>query len=288
MSATVLPHASAAGQHQSAMDGVARKSLVDAETAFARMALEQGIRAAFIANFAADGIVFEPAPAILRETWPARPAPTDPRAVRLEWEPAQAAVARSGDFGYSTGPYTLTDAAHPGLLRHGVFFSVWRRDAGGPWRVALDIGIATPVAPDFAGLGAAPRPGFRGRADAAAERTRLLAQESHTFVTDPSGPPAVRYGSLLAPGVRMHRQGRLPVAPRASVTRDVAARLLRITWRPADARVSSSGDMAVSWGRYRETDRASAVHEGHYAHLWLRDAAGRWRLAYDITHPDPG
>jgi hypothetical protein len=25
------------------------------------------------------------------------------------------------------------------------------------------------------------------------------------------------------------------------------------------------------------------VREGYYAHLWLRDAAGRWRLAYDIA-----
>ena len=35
----------------------ALRSLVDAELAFARMGLEQGIRAAFIANFAKDGIV---------------------------------------------------------------------------------------------------------------------------------------------------------------------------------------------------------------------------------------
>ncbi|MGE5087504.1 MAG: DUF4440 domain-containing protein [Candidatus Levyibacteriota bacterium] len=288
MSAAVLPDAAAAGPHASAMDDIAVKSLVDAETSFARMALEQGIRAAFIANFADDGIAFEPAPAILRQTWPARPAPADPKALQLEWKPVQAAVARSGDFGYSTGPYTLSDAAHPGPLRHGVFFSVWRRDSGGPWRVALDIGIATPVAPDLAGLGPAPRPAFRGRADPAAERERVLALESHSFVTDPIGPPAVRYENLLAPGVRMQRQGRLPIATRATVARDVAARLARITWRPVDARVSSSADMAVSWGRYRETDRASDVHEGHYAHFWVRDSAGRWRLAWDIIHPDPG
>jgi ketosteroid isomerase-like protein len=288
VSATVLSPASAAGVHATAMDDSAGKSLVAAETAFARMALEQGIRAAFIANFADDGIVFEPAPAILRETWPARPAPADPGALRLEWKPAQVAVARSGDFGYSTGPYTLTDAAHPDRARHGVFFSVWRRDAGGPWRVALDIGIVTPVAPDFAGLGNPPLPRYRGRADSAIERTRLLAQESHSFLTDAIGPPAVRYDGLLAPGVRLHRQGQLPIASKAAVAGEIASTLARITWRPIDARVSNAGDMAVSWGRYRETDRALAVHEGHYAHLWLRDASGRWRLAYDITHPDPG
>ena len=39
---------------------IALASLLDAELAFARMSLEQGIRAAFLANFAAEGIVFVP------------------------------------------------------------------------------------------------------------------------------------------------------------------------------------------------------------------------------------
>ncbi len=288
MSARVLPHAAAAGAHAAAAADMATQSLVSAETGFARMALEQGIRAAFIANFADDGIVFEPAPAILRNTWPARPAPADPRALRLEWAPAQVGVARSGDIGYSTGPYRLTDAAHPDFIRRGVFFSVWRRDAGGPWRVALDIGTGTPAPPEFTALGEPPHPHYRGPADPAAERMRLLAREAHSFVTDPVGPRAIRYDGLLDPDVRMHRPGRLPIASKLNVARDVAARLVRVTWRPLDARVSKAADVAVSWGRYRETGRAFDVHEGHYAHLWLRGTAGGWRLAYDITSPDPG
>ncbi|MGC1818670.1 MAG: DUF4440 domain-containing protein, partial [Casimicrobiaceae bacterium] len=283
----VLPQAAAAGAHAAAAENAATQSLVAAETGFARMALEQGIRAAFIANFADDGIVFEPAPSILRKTWPVRPAPANPRALRLEWSPAQVGVARSGDIGYSTGPYRLTDAAHPDFIRRGVFFSVWRRDAGGPWRVALDIGTGTPAAPDFAALGEPPHPRYRGPADPAVERKRLLAREAHSFVTDPVGPQVIRYAGLLDPDVRIHRPGRLPIASKVNVARDVAARLVRVSWRPQDARVSRSADVAVSWGRYRETDRAFGVHEGHYAHLWLRDAAGRWRLAYDITSPDP-
>jgi len=287
MSATVPLHASAADLRATDARDTTTKSLAGAELAFAHMALEQGIRAAFLANFADDGIAFEPAPVILRKAWSARPATPGPGAVRLEWRPAQVGVARSGDLGYSTGPYTLTDASRPGLTRHGVFFSVWRRDAAGPWRVALDIGVATPAVPDFAALGPAPRPHYRGRADPATERRRLLEMEAHTFVTDPVGPPEIRFAALLADDVRLHRQGRFPVASKAAVAGDVAARLARITWQPSDARISNAGDMAVSWGRYRETDRAFDVREGHYAHLWLRDAQGRWRLAYDITHPDP-
>jgi hypothetical protein len=41
--------------------------------------------------------------------------------------------------------------------------------------------------------------------------------------------------------------------------------------------------MAASHGSFRETDRSGQVRDGYYAHLWLRDTAGRWRLAYDIA-----
>ena len=73
-------------------------SLIDAELAFARMGLEQGIRAAFLAHFSEDGVLFEPAPVRLVETWSKRPANPNPKALKLEWEPAQAGIAKSLDM----------------------------------------------------------------------------------------------------------------------------------------------------------------------------------------------
>ena len=54
--------------HEPDSDEMALGSLVDAELAFARMGIERGVRAAFLAHFADDGVVFEPAPVKLRET----------------------------------------------------------------------------------------------------------------------------------------------------------------------------------------------------------------------------
>ena len=62
----------------SAPSDTARRSLVEAERAFAAMSVAQGIRAAFLASFADDGVGLEPGPVPLRETWSARPAPANP------------------------------------------------------------------------------------------------------------------------------------------------------------------------------------------------------------------
>lgn len=271
--------------HEPDAEEVALGSLVDAELAFARAGSEQGIRAAFLANFAADGVALEPAPVRVQDAWRKRPAPGDPLAVRLDWKPAQAGVAHSHDFGYTTGPFSLWNAADPSRKRHGVFFSVWRRNAAGKWQVILDAGITSPGAVNFAALGAAPRPSFTGRAHAASARRALLAREARAFGAGASGLTPNDYAKLLAGDARLHRNESAPIASRGDVAREIARRMRRVVWMPIDAKVASSGDMAVTYGRYRETDRASNAHDGYYAHLWLHDRAGRWRLAYDVALP---
>ena len=277
--------APAAWAHEPDAEEIALGSLVDAEIAFARMGTERGVRAAFLANFAADGIVFEPKPSRLRETWSARPAPEDPLALRLEWKPAQAGVARSHDFGYTTGPYTAWSTTQPDRKRHGVFFSVWQRNADGKWQVILDAGVTTPLAVDFVSLGASPRPRFEGRSNAVSERRQLLAREASSFGAKATAITPTRYGELLTDDARLHRNGAPPLASRAAIAPEIAHRMRDVTWAPIDARVAASGDMAVTYGTYRETDRSSSVQRGYYAHLWLRERDGRWRLAYDIALP---
>lgn len=259
-------------------------SLVDAELAFARMGAERGIREAFLANFSDDGIAFEPAPVRLREAWRARPAAADPLALKLVWKPAQAGVSRSFDMGYTTGPFTLSSAAQP-TPRHGVFFSVWQRAAGGPWKVMLDAGITTPAAVDFTQLGAAPRPQFAGRANAAHERASILAAESRPSSGGDAGLTPNDYVQRIADDVRLHRDGAPPIASRAAVAPAVARAMSHTSWMPIDARVSAAADMAFTYGRYRQTDHDAHVVDGYYAHLWLRDRGGVWQLAYDIALP---
>ena len=271
--------------HEPDAQEIALGSLVDAELAFAQMASERGVRAAFLANFAADGVALEPAPVRVRDAWTKRPAPADPLALRLDWKPAQAGVSRSHDFGYTTGPYTMSSAADPRNVRHGAFFSVWQRDGAGKWQLIADAGTASSAAVDFVPLGAAPRPAFSGEPNAEKARRQLLAQEAHGFASGMSGLTPNDYAKLLADDARLYRNGSPPIASRGAIAHAMAERMRRVTWTPIDARVARSADMAVTYGRYRETDRAAIEHDGYYAHLWLRDRSGAWQLAYDVALP---
>jgi ketosteroid isomerase-like protein len=274
--------ASVGGSHEPDAEEIALGSLVDAELAFARMASQQGVRAAFLANFAPEGIALEPEPVRVQQAWRSRPAQVDPLAIQLDWKPAQAGVARSHDFGYTTGPFTVRTKAQPQTARHGTFFSVWQRDANGRWQVILDAGTSSPGAVDFAALGASPRPAFGGHARPDTARRELLALESRNGA---SSLAPNDYAKLLADDARLHVNEEPPLASRAAIARAVALRTRRIAWTPIGARVARSADMAVTWGTYEATGRDAQVRRGNYAHLWLRDRGGDWRLAYDVALP---
>ena len=246
-------------------------SLVAAELAFARLAGTDGIRSAFLANFADDGVVFEPAPVRVREAWPMRPAPADPRALNLVWTPAISGLARAGDLGYTSGPFTLEAANGSRPAQHGVYFSVWRYADSG-WKVVLDAGILTPgpVAPSS--LEPAPRLG-----PAPARAAGLDAV--HGVERSLGGGADV--ARVLAADARLAMDGAPPLIGRDTLRGKVAPNVA-FRFTPAGGGAAASDDLAYSFGALMREGKP-----GFYAHLWTRDATGAWTLAvaiwYDAT-----
>jgi ketosteroid isomerase-like protein len=118
-------------------------SLVETERAFARDCVERGVRDSFLAFFADDAISFWPHPVNAREALLKQPAPSERPTTTLNWEPLLADVSGAGDLGYTTGPSLTTDDKQK-PIRSGYYFSIWRWQSDGSWKVELDIGIKTP------------------------------------------------------------------------------------------------------------------------------------------------
>src|SRR5690606_3617406 len=121
-----------------AMDDPAA-SLAAAETAFAAHSVREDMRAAFLAAFDDDGVFVRGGWIVSNDFLRDRPAPP----VVLDWRPQYVEVAASGELGLSTGPTKIASREKPDTPPgYGQYVSVWRRSAGGPWKVAADLGIA--------------------------------------------------------------------------------------------------------------------------------------------------
>jgi len=65
----------------------------------------------------------------------------------------------------------------------------------------------------------------------------------------------------------------------------------RLTWTPAFADISDSGDLAYTYGKYefRVTgkDGKSSTAYGNYTTIWKRQADGQWKVVLDTANSGP-
>lgn len=253
--------------------------VVAAERAFAADGLALGIRDAFLKHSAAEAIVFQPDVRKVHETFPKQDP--DKGGPPLVWWPLWAGIARSGDLGFTTGPFS-----YDGKLR-GYYFTVWKKQADGGWKWVYDGG------PPSSAVGAAPlgsQPaylpvsGTKGKypESALADVRKAEAALAKTAKVD----VIAAYKPVLAPEGRVAGSRAAPSNSPAGQAAELATRARTIDFGPPlGVDVSTAGDLAWTYG---EADWIGdgQPRQGHYVRIWQLGPQG-WRLAYDLILASP-
>jgi ketosteroid isomerase-like protein len=219
------------------------------------------------------------------------PLPANPRGTSLEWEPLYADVAASGDIGYTTGPSVWTD--HTPANRppyYGYYFSVWKKQPTGEWKVAFDVGTEQP----------GPYTGSRAfHATAVVERKETTTEsrpEEHVvslmnvereFLEAVQKEGAInaiaRYAEKEA---RVYREKETPIVGIDSLRVHFSAKPYLSQWNPMFCDVSLSGDMGYVYGGYEVAASGAApasVENGFYLRVWKRDGANIWKFVAEVA-----
>ena len=118
-----------------------KKEIIDLEAAFNNMAAKLGLKEAFLA-FAAEDAVLNRQGKIVRgkKEIAAYFDNQSLQEVSLTWEPEFVDVAKSGDLGYTYGPYSFTakDSTGQEIKANGIFHTVWKKQADGSWKYVYD------------------------------------------------------------------------------------------------------------------------------------------------------
>jgi hypothetical protein len=262
----------AAGFRQA--DAQALQRMVATERAFAAATAEIGVRDGFLSFFADDAVQIRPGspPTLVpaREALAAQSLQKLPVANRLIWEPYTGHVSSDGTIGWLTGGYVSLNQAQQVVVAQGAYFSVWKRQANGTWRVWLDEGITLPqIWNDAAPFRVAPDPDS-GSTGAPGE-TIDAAEASVRANAD-------AWRARLAAAVRLHINGQMPIEGREAVIaspRGAAAHIYTVLRTEA----AGSGDLAITLGGYE--DAAGATRgRGTWVRVWKRDIGGRWRIVF--------
>ena len=264
----------------------AHREMIEAERAFVQLAAERGFRDSFFTYFADDGIAFNPHPFNVRASLANQPSSGEP--MGAVWAPVYGGIAQAGDLGWNTGPLVFEGQGEK-PDRHGMFFSVWKRQADGSWKVVLDVGadMPAPVVPLDTPFQSPTRPTAESPAsvDVAAETRTLLTVEREFLATSASESAGRAYGSRLSDDARVHRPGAMPVVGRVALGEWANAQRAKLRGEPLGSDVSRSGDLGYAYGSY-EAD-AATPEGGYFVRVWKRDGRGDWRIVMDTISPLP-
>ncbi|HCV44132.1 MAG TPA: hypothetical protein DGH68_11660 [Bacteroidetes bacterium] len=269
--------------------------LASTERAFARVCAEKGIRASFLQFFADSAVAFFPEPAKYKAAIKNRPIPANPLAMSLEWEPQVGGVAASGDLGFTTGPSIFIDNTAEGNPKYyGQFFSVWKKEKDGTWKVVVDIGIETPTPASPLGQPCTEIPEESGREESDAlsgeKRDAILVKlESEFGKACKSEGTAQAYLGRTDSYTRLHREKLLPVVGVDAIKRYLANELRVASWSPMGGDVSAAGDIGYSYGSYElaPSHNSDPDEKGYYLHVWKCNKRGEWKLVVDVAKPEP-
>ena len=254
------------------------QSLAAAENAFAAHSVREDMRAAFLTAFADDGVFVRDGWTVSNDYLKAQPAPP----IVLDWRAQHTEVAASGDLGLSTGPWKITSKEKPDAPpTFGQYVSVWRREAAGPWKVAVDLGIGHPQSALWDQPLETTSP-----SGASASASRGIEAAELDFVSDAhatSLPQA--YAKHGAERMRFYRNGVQPAIGKSAALASPAMADQKLAWIVDGTEISSSRDFGYARGSFAAAT-APTKPLGYFLRVW-RFERSQWRIVMDVTNPAP-
>ena len=255
------------------------EKVVETEKAFARFADEKGVKPAFLEFLTDDALMFTPMQINGKEYWRARP---DNSPATLIWYPVFADVSSNGALAYTTGhgEYRAKGKSDP-TAYHTEFFSVWRRQADGSYKAALDVGISHDKPPTDDQSWTSPKP------------TEKIADENR--------PPAANYINkfletatlqglskaykiFVAEDARFLREGKFPILGKANALNETKSKSKIVFGKQMTQQ--SAGDLAYVVTTYELKNSEKTIEKGNIIQVW-KLAGGRWQIVADVFAPVP-
>lgn len=255
------------------------EKIVEAEKAFAKISEEKGIKVAFLECLADDGIIFRPTAINGKESFRTRPDTS----ASLSWHPVFADISSNGVLGYSTGPGEFRPRGKTDTnVYYSEYATVWRRQADGSYKAALDIGIShdKPAATDDKNW-TSPK-----TIEKIAEENKPIAANAMSAFFDAATTKSLEkaYKNFAVEDVRFLRDGKFPIIGKNNALAEVKTKL-KITFGK-NVTMQSAGDLAYSVTTYEMKNNEKTAEKGNIVQIW-KLIGGKWQIVLDVFAPIP-
>ncbi len=259
-------------------------SLVAAENYFESLVSSKGIKKGFSAIADENTLVFRPDPVKALNFYKKIKRDSS----QLLWNPAFAKISKSGDWGFTTGPYTYKTSPGSQTVQFGQYVSIWRMNDKGVWKLALDARInhEKPKKEEkLTYVDAVTDKFFHQRSDVRLQqREDMIMTSDKLFATTLKAYKNLAYNVFLGEHARMLFPGSEPLIGRRNITDFLRYEELSISTEFIDADRALGGDLAYSYGTATITKKKVAKTY-NYVRIWEVQEGFKWNVILEIFTP---
>ena len=245
-------------------------SLVQAEENFATYSVANGTKEAFLKFLDSAGIIFDNGkPANGITTWKKR----EKEPGVLNWHPQFAEISGSGDFGYTTGPWTFQNSSNDSVVARGQYTTVWQINRKGEWKFLVDLGVSnTPP-----GLKTGVKKidvAKRSPASATQHDSPVIAENN--FLTAVAKDKSKAYKKYLSSKSILNRNGNSPATNSADQKKMLDLTTSSIQYKLDGAGMSPGMDLGYAYGTTIINGKTD-----NYLRIW-RWEKDEWKIALEV------
>ncbi len=255
-------------------------SIQKAETNFQELIKEKGLSKAYLAVVAKDGVTFKPALTRIDSAYQ-NESPTQ----ELYFRYLQTGkIARSGDLGFTTGPYKYINPA--GKETYGHYLSIWATNNKRDFKMALDINISNPKETEK------KEPVFTDpvgdKYNTLMGKQKIKMREDIVLSSDKTmGATIKAYGlagfrEFYAKESMLYFPGYQPIEGRQNAINFIREQDFKIRSNPLKAARAFSGDLAYSYGEAVITEGIGLGEMYNYVRVWEIGQDSKWYVILDV------
>ena len=257
-------------------------SLVAAENYFASLVKQKGINKGFLAVSDDETIVFKPAPVKAEDFYGSR---KNQDTSKLTWQPALAKISKSGDWGFTTGPFIYT---RDSVASYGTYVSVWKMNSKGVWKLAIDIGVSHPKPKkELALIYSDPKSSRFFRQKSAVrqkQREEMILTSDQLFSKTLQKYNNLAYNVFMADDARLLFPGQEPIIGKRNITDFLRYQELEINTEVIDADRATGSDLAYTYGT-ASIAKAGQTDIFNYIRIWEVQDGHKWNVILEVYSP---
>lgn len=255
------------------------KSLVAADKDFADKALKSGEKSAFIEYSADNAVVFRPNPVNVKTYYN-----TQGNKKELSWSPNLVKISKSGDWGFSTGNFTLNKPEK----EYGQYLSIWKAK-NGKWENAMNLTInhnkpLKNIADNFPEPVGKYTPKLYSTKDAAVGM-EIIYDTERTLNTALKSYGIAAFGGFVNQNARLLFPGQEPIIGKNNILAFKAQMISQVNLKTTGASKANGGELAYTYGLATIDYKAELRETFHYVFIWERQADHSWDIIVQMFTP---